>query len=157
MEKIKDNQPSSKQEVMITEAPKGRGITHAEYLLFSEMAYSDYAIPQDESLEISKAYKKRMDDREEEAKNEKPEKKQEAALALLESDKEFYDPVVAGLSDWNVVKSQGNTKSGFAGTAFESADGQMVIAFRGTEPKTDFLRDYAHANIPGGFLLDTAS
>lgn len=68
---------------------------------------------------------------------------------------------LSGMLNWTLTNYQPNTNSGFAGAAFQSTSGELVFAFRGTEPNLltnplqalqDFDQDLqiaTNTNLPG--------
>jgi hypothetical protein len=55
---------------------------------------------------------------------------------------------LSSLLDWTLISYQPNTASGFAGMAFQNPlTGEIVFAFRGTEPFAQFGADVTNADI----------
>ena len=63
----------------------------------------------------------------------------------------FSSPEIAALSgmlNWTLVNFQSNTSTGFAGAAFQdNTSEELVFAFRGTEPVSQFGADITNADL----------
>lgn len=60
--------------------------------------------------------------------------------------------VLASMLDWELVGFQSNTSTGFASAAFQSTSGEVVFAFRGTEP--DVISPLNPTSFADDFLTD---
>lgn len=75
-------------------------------------------------------------------------KKEDSSLNKYLSKKEnvIWQKHFESIKDWKIINYWPNTKSGFSATAFMSPQGEIVIAFRGTEPN-ELLRFFQDVKI----------
>ena len=102
--------------------------TLKEYLVLSQIAYNDFYVG-----EIDQTIGNLLDNSETE--------KSSLKLYLNEGENGIWKNQLDTIKDWTLINFQPNKKSGFAAAAFQSPEGETVIAFRGTEP-TELSRLY---------------
>ena len=96
-------------------------VTLKEYLVLSQIAYNDF-YDEEKRLSIGKL----LDNSDAEESS--------LELYLNEGENGVWKNQLDTVMDWTLINCQPNMRSGFAGAAFRSPEGETVIAFRGTEP-----------------------
>jgi hypothetical protein len=92
--------------------------TLKEYLVLCQIAYNDFDIENERKFTIGELLKLKS-----------------SLNKYINDDKnKIWKKHFKTIEDWTLINCQTNTKSGFAAAAFRSPAGELVIAFRGTEP-----------------------